>query len=107
MISKCGHEGTISLIKTKESSSKQALKGSVSFWRIVNPRKKSSIFEGVCAYIDGSTETSYLVLRQMICNHGGSFVPAMYGAKITHYIAENVSLAKKKSLYTLHPNFDT
>ncbi|CBK19924.2 uncharacterized protein [Blastocystis hominis] len=51
--------------------------------------KKSSIFEGVCAYIDGSTETSYLVLRQMICNHGGSFVPAMYGAKITHYIAEN------------------
>ena len=49
----------------------------------------------------------------MLCDHGGQFVPALYGTKITHFIAENVSHAKlqdlksKKDLYVVTPDWIT
>ena len=52
-------------------------------------------------YIDGYTEVPYSTLRQLVCDHGGTFLPAMYGAVPTHYVAENVSYAKARSLFDL------
>lgn len=62
-------------------------------------RSKSTIFQGVVVYIDGFTRTPYQQLRQMICEHGGRFEPALYNVKITHFVAENVSHAKLLDLY--------
>lgn len=61
-------------------------------------RKKSRIFEGVIAYIDGETKVPYNTLRQMMCDHGGRFEPVSFGVKLTHFVAENVSYAKYKDL---------
>ena len=61
-------------------------------------RSKSSIFKGVSVYIDGHTQVPYLVLRQMICDHGGRFDPFFTGSGTTHFVAENLSYAKLKQL---------
>ena len=60
----------------------------------------SSLFQGVIVYIDGQTKTPYQELRKIICDNGGQFEPNLYKAKITHFVAENVSHAKLLDLYS-------
>ena len=52
-------------------------------------------------YIDGFTRIPYQTLRQLICDNGGRFEPALYNVKITHFVAENLSYAKLEELYVI------
>jgi len=73
-------------------------------WKQLNERKEclnssqKQLFSGICVFVNGVTNPSELVLKQLVVNSGGMCVNHFDAKRVTHIIASNMAFVKMKNL---------
>eukprot|EP00210_Caulerpa_lentillifera_P007456 g7126.t1 len=58
----------------------------------------STIFSGVCIFVNGYTKPSHQELKTLMAQHGGTFENYFHSPPVTHFICANLPSAKVKQL---------
>lgn len=68
----------------------------LSRFNVTEPR--TEIFHSICIFVNGYTTPSHQELKTLMAQHGGGFETYLNCPPVTHFICENLPLAKIKQL---------